>query len=83
MNMSFNAFWVSIECCYCSMPLVMQHLKCNREERDKLLDECSDSRMLLLEQVEATKANTQTVLNDAFTMLEQVQNAILDLLSYC
>jgi hypothetical protein len=35
-----------------------------------------------LEQVEATKANTQTVLNDAFTMLEQVQNAILDLLSY-
>lgn len=61
---------------------LLEHLKCNREERDKLLDECSDSRMLLLEQVEATKANTQTVLNDAFTMLEQVQNAILDLLSY-
>ncbi|CAK9275397.1 unnamed protein product [Sphagnum jensenii] len=50
---------------------LLEHLKCNREERDKLLDECSDSRMLLLEQVEATKANTQTVLNDAFTMLEQ------------
>ncbi len=82
MNMSFNAFWVTIECCYCSMPLVMQHLKCNREERDKLLDEWSDSRMLLLEQVEATKANTQTVISDAYTMLEQVQNAILDLLSY-
>lgn len=64
------------------MPLVMQHLKCNREERDKLLDEWSDSRMLLLEQVEATEANTQTVLSDASTMLEQVQNAILDLLSY-
>lgn len=50
---------------------LLEHLKCNREERDKLLDEWSDSRMLLLEQVEATEANTQTVLSDAYTMLEQ------------
>lgn len=48
---------------------------CNREERDKLLDEWSDSRMLLLEQVEATEANTQTVLSDASTMLEQNHEA--------
>jgi hypothetical protein len=54
---------------------LLEHLKCNREERDKLLDEWSDSRMLLLEQVEATKANTQTVLSDASTMLEQNRKA--------
>ncbi|CAM6022789.1 unnamed protein product [Sphagnum balticum] len=54
---------------------LLEHLKCNREERDKLLDEWSDSRMLLLEQVEATKANTETVLSDASTMLEQNHNA--------